>query len=66
MREFSNRILLNIQHHAMLLNSMKQSYTNSLVFHNYKTRKYILKHHKLGPVKAFVAVETYRPELGQD
>ena len=50
----------------MLLNSMKQSYTNSLVFHNYKTRKYILKHHKLGPVKAFVTVETYRPELGQE
>ena len=47
----------------MLLNSMKQSYTNSLVFHNYKTRKYILKHHKLGPVKAFVTVETYRPGI---
>ena len=30
------------------------------------TRKYLLKHHKLGPVKAFVTVETYRPELGQD
>ena len=66
MREFSNRILLNIQHQAMVLKSMKQSYTNSLVFHNYKTRKYILKHHKLGPVKAFVTVETYRSELGQD
>ena len=50
----------------MLLNSMKQSHTNSLVFHNYKTRKYLLKHHKLGPVQTFVTVETYRQELGQD
>ena len=65
-REFSNRILLNIQHQEMLLNSMKQSYTNSLVFHNYKTRKYLLKHHKLGPVQTFVTAETYRQELGQD
>ena len=50
----------------MLLNSMKQFYTNSLVFHNYKTRKYLLKHHKLGPVQTLVIVETYRQELGQD
>ena len=61
-RAFSNRILLNIQQQEMLLNSMKQSYTNSLVFHNYKT----CKHHKLGPVQTFVTVETYRQELGQD
>ena len=53
-------------HRAMLLNSMKQSHTNSLAFHNYKTRKYLLKHHKLGPVQTLVTVEIYRQELGQD
>ena len=42
--------------------------SNVVEFHEtvYKTRKYLLKHHKLGPVKAFATVETYRPELGQD
>ena len=50
----------------MLLNSMKQPYTNSLVFRSYKTRTYLLKHHKLGPVQTVVTVETYRQESGQD
>ena len=50
----------------MLLNSMKQSHTNYLVFHNYKTRKYLLKHHKLGPEQTFVTVETYHQELATE
>ena len=35
-------------------------------FSNYKTRKYLLKHHKLGPVQTLVTVEIYRQELGQE